>query len=250
MPGPLGRGVLSGTAPDPFAPADRAARLALARGYPYPAPDGSYTWADGRVAAFDPRPRAGRTAVLAVGSNRSPQQLARKYVGWPSGTVIPAEAVTVVDGDIVYSAHLTRYGSLPALLAQAAGVTVATLVLWLDDAQLARMHETEGAANYAFAALPAGRVRDGAGRPLDAVHAYLGRRGAFAPDGQPIALAAVPAAGRIWPALDQAAALERARRHAAPDLTLDDFIDAAATHPDHRRRFTDALARAALPAAP
>ena len=244
MSGGAGRRLLS----DPFAPADRAGRLALARGYPYPAPAGSYTWVDGRVVPFDPALRAGRTAVLALGSNRAPQQLERKYAGWPAGTAIAAEAVTVGDADIVYSAHLTRYGALPALLTQCAGVAVSTVVLWLDERQLARMHETEGVENYAFAALPAGRVRDGDGRPLGAVHAYLGRRGAFAPHGQPIALAAVAALNRMWPALDQPAALDAARRIAAPDRPLADFIDEAATRPDRRRGYTAALSRVALPA--
>lgn len=232
---------------DPFAPADRSARLALARGYPYPAPAGSYVWIDGQVAPFDPALAAGRTAVLALGSNRSPQQLSRKYAGWPAGTAIAAERVTVADADIVYSAHLTRYGSLPALLARSDGVVVDAVVLWLDAAQLARMHETEGVENYAFAALPPGRVRGGDGRSLDGVHAYLGRRGAFAPDGHPIALAAIAARRRVWPALDQPAALDLARRIAAPDRPLDDFIDEAATRPAERRRHTEALGRVAQP---
>jgi hypothetical protein len=237
----------AGAAADPFAPSGREARLALARAYPYPAPADAFTWRAGRVEPFDPALRQGRTPVLAVGSNRSPLQLDRKYRGWPDATRIAVEPVQVRDVDVVYSAHITRYGALPGLMADCPGTRARLAVLWLDAAQLERMHETEGVETYAYAPLADGRASDLAGRPVAGVHAYFGRRGAFAPDGTPLALAAVEARGRIWPAQEQAAALDRARREAAPTLTLDDFIDRAATDPGARRRYTDRLAGFARP---
>ena len=58
---------------------DRQAALARARGYPYAIPDRSYHWRGGQVSEFDAVKSAGRTPVLAVGSNQSPEQLTRKF---------------------------------------------------------------------------------------------------------------------------------------------------------------------------
>ena len=71
-------------------PEDRAARLALARAYPFAFPDHSLLFEGGLARPLDDLAPfvADRTAVLAVGSNQSPEQLARKYAHLP-GTVIP-----------------------------------------------------------------------------------------------------------------------------------------------------------------
>ena len=59
-------------------------RLALAKGYPFPAPAASFLFAEGDhrplipADAADQGLFAGRTPVVAHGSNRSPEQLARK----------------------------------------------------------------------------------------------------------------------------------------------------------------------------
>ena len=50
---------------------DRASRLARARGY-LSYPGRSYVWQSGDVTDFDLGMTEGRTAVLAVGSNRAP----------------------------------------------------------------------------------------------------------------------------------------------------------------------------------
>ena len=55
------------------------AALARARDYPYPLPHHSYHWRGGAVFDFDPELTAGRTPVLAVGSNQAPAQLTRKF---------------------------------------------------------------------------------------------------------------------------------------------------------------------------
>ena len=61
---------------------EKEALLNRARDYPYWAPSQSYVWDpddDPRdLQPFDPELTEGRWPVLAVGSNRSPEQLARK----------------------------------------------------------------------------------------------------------------------------------------------------------------------------
>lgn len=199
-------------------------RLTLAKGYPYAIPRGSYLYRDGRQEAlggFDP---TSRIPVVAFGSNRSPEQLARKYRGWPNGTTIPVTTAWLEQYDVVYSAHFTSYGAMPAMLQPSRGVQVEVAITWLTPQQLIRMHETEGPQNYRFEPLAKALITVDHVGQVRAVFAYLGRRGAFAPDGTAISLAAIPAVGRSGPVLDQTNALGRARDRLAPDADLDPFL--------------------------
>ncbi len=222
-------------------PEDPAGRLALALGYPYAIPAGSFLYRDGAAMPLERLETAGRVPVLAIGSNRSPEQLARKYAGWPKGTEIPVTAARLAGHDVVHAAHFARYGSLPAVLCPAPGTRVEVAVTWLTETQLERMHETEGARNYRYGEPDRLDLRLGDGAPLDhAVLVYRGRHGALAPDGAPLPLAAVPAEGRARPGVRQAEALARARDLLAPKRALEDFllelIDDAAVREAHVRR--------------
>ena len=125
--------------------------------YPYPIPSCSYVYHNGacdEVSAGALFPDVtGLTPVLAVGSNQSPGQLARKFPGldWAP---IPVSRVGLEDFDTVYSAHITGYGSIAATLFYAPGTIVNLFVNWLNEAHLRRMHETElGNENYEFGRL-------------------------------------------------------------------------------------------------
>ena len=201
-----------------------AERLAIAKGYPYDCPRHSYLFVDGEAVPLGRLRADGRVPVLAIGSNRALAQLARKYRGWPAGTTIPVTLARLTGHDVVHSAHFTGYGAIPAMLHPSPGVTVEIAVTWLTDAQLARMHQTEGTANYRFARLDGLRLEvDGHGR-LDSAWCYLGRRGAVCRDGAPVPLAAVEAAGRRHAPLRQAEMLAHARDLIAPKAALDPFI--------------------------
>ncbi|MEQ8968523.1 MAG: hypothetical protein RID91_22075 [Azospirillaceae bacterium] len=227
-----------------------ADRLALAKGYPYRIPTASFVYVDGRAVPYDGLDRLdrlGRIPVIGYGSNRSPEQLARKFAGWPEGTVVPVTLARLADHDIVYGAQFTAYGAVPAVLARRPGTAVTVSVTWLTEAQLTRMHATEGAANYRFARLDGIALEaEGVGR-VESAFAYLGRRGALAgPDG-PIALAAVAAENRAGPAEDQEAVLARARDRLAPDAALDPFILQNVSCPVTRRQRTERLTGDAVP---
>ena len=157
----------------PDSPADR---LALAKGYPFPAPGSCYLFRNGTAEPLprDPALYEGRQPVLAHGSNRSPEQLARKY---GSAAEIPVTYGRLADYDVVYSAHMSQYGSIASTLQHTPGTTVRLTINWLDRRQLARMHETEGPSTYAYGRLrgidlalesgPVERPRGGDGLPLD-----------------------------------------------------------------------------------
>ena len=200
---------------------DRAARLARARGYPYPYPGRSYLWRNGAVEDFDLAETAGRTAVLAVGSNRAPSRLDQKYLGKYEGA-IPVQHARLRDFDIVYAAHLTRYGSVPAMLQRAPGTTVELAVTWLDDPQLEIMHATEG--GYYYAAIDGVDLTYADGTRADSVHLYVGREGHLVHEAQPVALIEIDGQDRPHAARNTAEVLEIVHRRVAPQMELDDFI--------------------------
>ncbi len=232
------------------------ALLRLAKGYPYAAPDGSYLYRDGDSAALggplDPALTAGRVPVIAHGSNRAPEQIHRKF-GHLAGAAseIPVTRAWLTDHDVVYSAHMTRYGSISATLHEAPGTRVQVYVTWLTEAQLPRMHETEiGAGNYAYGRMGNVKLDVEAGPELSEAFAYLSVHGCLADPEQPeapLALAAVPAEQRVHRHVDQEAALSvlRARHH--PEDDLDAMILANIKDIPRRRRLVEALQHSAVP---
>ncbi len=215
--------------------------LSRALGYPYEAPGHSFTLRGDAVAAFAPNATAGRTAVLAYGSNRAPAQLRRKFAA--PDTVLPVQQGWLADHDVVYSAHLTVYGSVPAALRRQPGCRVAVAITWLDDGQLAAMHATEvSAENYSYERLDVVLALDGGGY-AEAVFGYAGTRGHLEQHGDAIALAEIAAEGRTLPALAQRDALTLVRDRLAPDVALDAFIEATIKDHDLRRRRIAALQR-------
>lgn len=229
----------------------RRDRLRRAKSYPYVLPAHSYLLTDHgheEVSAAAPIPDlADRWPVLAVGSNQSPDRLTHKLAGL-CYTPIPVIRVQVVDFDVVYSAHFSRYGAIPATLQRSLGTMVAVFVIWLLPHQLARLHETEAIGiNYDFGRLDGIAVHMDGGGQLGHVFAYLSRRGSLIDDGAPVSLASIPARGRCWPAMDQSRILARARDRLAPGRDLDRFIDETILNPALRQRRTDALAASGRP---
>jgi len=216
-------------------------------GYPYRIPAKSYIYHDGasdELAAGSAFPDVGHlTPVLAVGSNQSPEQLARKFPG--SGWApIPVARVSIRDFDTVYSAHITTYGSIAATLHHAPGTAVTLFVNYLDEQQLERMHETElPNENYEFGCLTELALKAEVGPELDQVHLYQGQRGIFAPDGKSISLTEVPATGRTGQHMTQHEIQSHLRDRLTPGKSLDEFIHGSVSNPDTRRIRTAEMAR-------
>jgi len=226
---------------------DRQAALTRARSYPYAIPGYSYHWQGGEVGSFEFAKTAGRTPVLAVGSNQSPEQLTRKF-GQISGWEIPVQRCTLAGFDVVYSAHIARYGSVPAMLQAASGTTVTLFVNWLDDTQLTAMHETElSHGNYHYGRLDDIAVQLEGGDMLTSVHGYFSRRGHVTHDGDGVALASIFAENRARPARDCGQMLAHVRNRVAPDHDLDNFILRLIEDDRFRKDVIDNLMRDAKP---
>lgn len=211
--------------------------------YPFEIPSRSYVVTGGHYEELPdgaPLPDvAGRRPVLALGSNQSPHQLIRKFKDRDLGP-IPVVRGRLHDFDVVYSAHVAAYGSIPATLRHCPRVVVTLFVTWLDAAQEKHMHETEGHA-YWFVRLDGITLRLEIGGDLTSAFVYVGRRGALARNGAPVALVPVKAQNRMWPALGQRQVQAIVRDRLAPGQPLNAFIQAAVDNPAVRLARAEAL---------
>ncbi len=197
-----------------------------AMSYPYAIPDCSYVFdkAGWRPAEIDRALTAGRRPVLACGSNRSPDQLARKYFDFDAVS-IPVQRAWLRDFDVVYAAHITGYGSVSACPMPAPGVRVEVSITWLSDDLMARMHATEGRGHsYDFAVLSGlDLALEGVGT-LEETFAYIHRGGALNVDGATVGLAEIAATGRPGPAWAQPRAIAEVHRRLKHEGSVEDFI--------------------------
>lgn len=198
---------------------DEALERALA--YPYAIPDRSYALVDGGVEDVDAAEadRERRIALLAYGSNAAPEVLARKLG--------PSEEASVVrtvlrDFDVVYSAHLSPYGAVPATLLRSPGTEAPAFVAYLTAEQLARVSPTE--PNYELARFDRPSCTVERGEAPAELRVYLSRHGALRLDGREVALAAIDAHDRRLPAMSQRQVLERVRDAVRPGATLGEFV--------------------------
>ncbi|WP_193184458.1 hypothetical protein [Nisaea sediminum] len=200
-------------------------RLRRAYGYPYPAPEGDFLFARGRAEPFDDGiDLSGRQPVIAVGSNRAPEQLRRKFGDGP-GSEIPVTWGWMHGYDVVYCAHLAGYGSVPATLHTSAGTEVQVAVTWLTAPQLERMHETENVGeSYVYGTFDESAIDLGAARPVVRAGCYITRRGALALDGAPVALAEIEARNRSFSSLPQAAKLALLHERFGDRPDVEDWI--------------------------
>jgi hypothetical protein len=212
--------------------------------YPWVRPLRSYVLTDGEVrplhdvaagdraelvrdftTATGPGPR--RHALLAFGSNGAPSTLTAKFahLGEDDRRVLVV-AGDLHDFDVGSAAQPTAYGAMPATLFASPGTAVRAAVLWVTDAQFTLLTWTE--ISYRLGLLRGVRFTPDDGFPqVDDVLAFVSRFGVFCPNDGPVALAAIPAAGRTAPELTQEQLLTAAARHAlGPEATARTLVEA------------------------
>lgn len=191
-------------------PEQTAAILERALAYPYAAPERSYLYLDGEAREM---PASGtdlsaRTPLLSYGANASPDALARKLAALP-GVEMPVLQVELEGFDVVYSAHVSPYGAVPATLLESPGTTAPVFVIHPTAEQRALLTASE--PNYDLV-------------ELNGIAVYRSKHGCLQIDGSPVALAAVRSARRTLPELGEPAVLEHVRASVAPDSSLEDFV--------------------------
>ncbi|MCK2217929.1 hypothetical protein MF672_029660 [Actinomadura sp. ATCC 31491] len=132
-------------------------------------------------------PMAERHPVAAVGSNAAPGQLLRKFRGHAVRPVVPMTLADVPGVAPGVSAHVSRWGYVPAAPIGTPGETSRLFVLWLDERQLAALDLTEPNYERRLLDRPV-TLESGLRRPP--VSVYTGRHGCLAgPGGAPRRLA-------------------------------------------------------------
>jgi hypothetical protein len=214
-----------------------------ALGYPFPRPRTSVVIEGVSVREPVEADLADRTAVLAYGSNASPESLGWKFPD-ERHVVVPLVRGTMRDVDVVYSSHIAVYGSVPATLQGSPGTEAETFVAFLTGAQLELVASWEINANYEELEID---LELELGEPPPSVGAFVSRHGCLTAGGAEVAVAEVPARERRFAAMTQPEVLEHVRASVAPDLDLDDFILGNVNDYDRARGYTAELRRSARP---
>lgn len=210
---------------------DISARVAHGLSYPFSPPGKSYLFRDGGMHPLDRFDSRDRIAVVASGSNGSPQRLAEKY---GDDAEIPVTFGTIRDLVPVFAARLTSYGSLPATLGVVPGSAAGVHVTWLTEAQLEIMHGTESVGTgYAYVRLSGFGLDLGVHGQPEEYFAYISIHGAFAPEGRLMPLHEVT----------QHDAQRHAMRCSGFDGTLEEFVARHLQDVGFRRQLNADLAR-------
>jgi len=219
--------------------------VARALAYPYAIPDCSYALVDGRAADIEAAEveLADRVPLLAYGSNAAPEVLARKLAAAPDP--VPMLRTDLRDFDVVYSAHVSRYGAVPATLRRSPGTEVRAFIAYLTGEQLRLVSATE--PNYELAKLDRPSCTLARGDVPAELNVYVSRHGCLSIASGEVALAAIEAHGRVFPAMSQVEILEHVRHRLCPEESLARFIALTAAHPDTAREHTRQLRETALP---
>ena len=207
--------------------------------YPWERPTRSYVLEDGRVTLLDDVPKGDRAGLIAefardrhplvgFGANAAPVRLAAKLAHFPDledrTALVLAGDLNEVDVGAV--AAPTGYGSVPAALFESPGTAVRAAVLWLTPNQVTQITWTE--ISYRLGRLEdASFTVDEADVEVDHLFAYFSRFGIWMPDGEPLAMAAIPARERTARALTQEQLLDAmAVRILGPGTRAEDLVRA------------------------
>jgi hypothetical protein len=203
--------------------------LERALGYPYPVPSHPFVQLGHRT--LDPAELEldllERVPLLAYGSNAAPAALAHKLsLSNDPVLVVPAR---LRDFDVVYSAHISPYGAVPATLQHSPGTVVRVHVAYMTAEQLVLVSATE--PNYVSTVLEGLDCRLEGGDSVATLSSYISRHDCLLIDGSEVALAAVPATGRSFAELSEAEVLEHLRASLSPAEEIEDFVRANVTDP-------------------
>jgi hypothetical protein len=208
---------------------ERSDVLERAMGYPYPVP--SHPFVQHGHGTLDPAEVDvdwhDRLPLLAYGSNAAPKALAHKLaLSDDPVLVVPA---WLHDFDVVYSAHISPYGAVPATLQRSPGTVARVHVAQVTPEQLVLVSATE--PNYEPTVLEAVDCRLDGDRLVTRLSAYISRHGCLLIDGSEVALSAVRATDRKFAELSEPRVLEHVRALACPAESLEAFVLGNVTDP-------------------
>jgi hypothetical protein len=223
---------------------ERSDVLERAMGYPYPVPPHPFVQLG--HGTFDPTEFeldwGERVPLLAYGSNAAPGALAHKLaLSDDPVLVVPA---WLRDFDVVYSAHISPYGAVPAALQRSPGTTARVHIAYMTSEQLVLVSATE--PNYEPTVLDAVECRFDDGDGETQLSAYISRHGCLLIDGSEVALSAVQASGRRFVELSEPQVQEQVRASLCPAESIEGFVLGNVTDPALAQARSAALARRQL----
>eukprot|EP01060_Flectonema_neradi_P011810 TRINITY_DN1878_c8_g1_i1.p1 TRINITY_DN1878_c8_g1~~TRINITY_DN1878_c8_g1_i1.p1 ORF type:complete len:265 (+),score=32.40 TRINITY_DN1878_c8_g1_i1:40-834(+) len=231
-------------------------QIKFARAYPFPRPPGSFVFryeesGEGETERLDDwseylnkEESTGirRIAVLAIGSNASPQQLQRKYGNQGESGSIVVVSGTLPNYDVVYCPLIARYGSIPATLIHKEGSSVDIHVTYLTMGQLEVMTATEG--GYHVSKCTNLNMKLEGGHMLPTALAWLAKNGHLrSTTGQPIPLSEIQGSNRSGPSMTQTEVLSYVA--SVMDTTAEEFITSVLTDISVRKTYNSRLLNAA-----
>ena len=213
--------------------------------YPYSYPAYDFVLDNGSTAPLqDRKSLEGRIPVLAIGSNRSPEQLLRKF---GDQDFLPVTCVKLCDYDVVYAAHIASYGSIPAVLARSPGTIVDIAITWLTKLQLQRMHETEAIGiNYDYGIADSLKINADYDYKNQNIGCYLGRRGCLNIMGNIIALKEITATKRVFSAFSQSEILKEIWLHEQKEIQFEAWLKSLIQNKEARQSITATFERTAI----
>ena len=156
-----------------------------------------------------------RFPILTYGSNACPRQLFFKGI---TGA-IPFFKASLKGFDIVYSAHISEYGYIPATIMESERTTIEVWVALVNEAQLKMIDKSEDRPRtYDLVKINLDgentRIVLENGEMLPFVYTYISKKGFLAFNGQPISLKAIKARDRRYQELDEKEVLSIILNHA------------------------------------
>lgn len=222
-------------------------RLNRALSYPYAIPSMDFVLSAGRAHMIDKRKidleelLYGRKPILAVGSNRAPAQLLRKF---GERETIPVLSGNLYDHDVVYAGLISDYGAIPATLIYSRDSVCNVGITWLTDNQFSIMDKTEGLGTaYNRRELEGlGFVIRGMGN-LDRAYTYLACNGALQHNNTPISVAEIRGKKRGFQTKTQREVQEIAQNALSPETStsLEQFVLDNVRDPVLRHKRSEAL---------
>ena len=183
---------------------------------------GEYLYSKGIYSIQD---LSNRTPLLAYGANASCRKLRNDFSNLAENIVIPVIKAHLFDFDIVYSAHFSPYGSIPAALQYSPKTTVDIFITYLTDSQLKHMNKTENLGiNYSLGRLLDIQMVLENNIILNEVLSYFTMHGCLFVNDSHISLSAIAANNRKFPQLDEHEVLKLVRNKLDKNKELDNFI--------------------------
>jgi hypothetical protein len=219
--------------------------ISRALGYPYPYPTYDFIIDKGSLNRLEDRDcLEGRVPVLAIGSNKSPEQLLRKF---GHQDFLPVTFVKLCDYDVVYAAHMASYGSIPAILTASPGTIIEIAVTWLSKLQLEHMHKTEAiGVNYDYGIAKALKIISDYDYENQEMGCYLGRRGCLSVKGDIIALTEIIATNRVFKEFKQSEILKEIYSNVSEGEPFEAWLKRLINNKEARQSATSILTQNAI----